>query len=575
MRFVKRKLWKLLKIISAFQIIYRETRNPQRVTSVNHMLAMGRNVKALIWTLLILVGASDTSIAQESSKGIYVIFDASGSMWGQLADRSYKIHVAREVLGDFLSGDFGDAELAFRAYGHRQKGDCRDSELVAPFSAPAEAADRVKPFLSEVDPLGKTPIAYSLDQALNDFDGREGEIILITDGIETCDADPCAMVRDWKSKGVKVNVHVVGFGLAEEEKSALQCIADAAGTPFREAESGMDLSMGLEAIQESIDGLPGEPPSNGSVGLWLRGITKDGTPIRIEGTLQREDMTLEVSSNSRNQVPAGAYTLLAGVRTADGTLYAPITRPISIESTEDTEVVVEVELPPSVYAQFVSEGEPVRGSQITAFQDDVQVFRFRWMDEVFVKEGTYTFRAAPNEDNELELTETVEPGERQELQFVMQPTVRAKFNMIASSTGERLRGNFILWQNGEERYKVHTHNGANIVAGAYDVHLQNDLVPHVAENIEVNEAGEINIEVPTGQVTFVYQDAAGNRVDDKRVFVGRGTDRQSDTVQSGQSIVLLPGTHNARGWPARNGYEPVVFEIHAGETLTLVLKAKQ
>ncbi len=530
-------------------------------------------VRVLLIVFLLFLLAAPTR-AQQAPRGIYVIFDASGSMWGQLPDRSYKIHVARDVLGDFLAGDFGDAELAFRAYGHRNKGDCRDSQLVAPFGSPDEVAGLVRPFLSDVDPLGMTPIAYSLDQALNDFGDRQGEVILITDGIETCDADPCAMVRDWKERGVQLNVHVVGFGIAEEEKASLQCIADAAGTPFREAESGMDLTLGLEAIQQSIDGAPGAPPENGSVGFWLRGVTEDGEPIRVEGRLVNGDTSIPVASNKRNPVPAGDYQLEAGVPTADGSLYAPVTQTVSISSAEDTESIVQVVEPPSISARFVSAGEPVRGSLISAFQNGAEVFRFRWMDEVFIKEGTYTFRAAPNQDNVLEITETIQPNEHRALLFEMTPTVRAIFRMVASGSGMRLRGNYTLWQNGEERYKAHTNNGADVQPGTYDVHLDNDLIPHIASNITVETAGEIRIEVPAGHVTFVYQGAAGNQVDDKRVFIGRGETRQSTTLQSGTLIPLIPGIYNASGWPARN-YEPVVFEVEAGQDQEIIFKAKE
>lgn len=526
----------------------------------------------LTWVLVFLI--SPTTQAQETPRGIYVIFDASGSMWGQLPDRSYKIHVARDVLGDFLAGDFGDTVLAFRAYGHRNKGDCRDSQLVAPFGTPDEVAGRIRPFLRDVDPLGMTPIAYSLDQALQDFGDRPGEVILITDGIETCDADPCALVRDWKARGVKLNVHVVGFGVAEEEKASLQCIADAAGTPYREAASGMDLTLGLEAIQESIAGAAGIPPQHRSVGFWLRGVTGEGAPIRVEGRLVHGDTVIPVASNKRNPVPAGDYMLEAGVPTADGSLYTPITLNVSVSGADDTEITVQVTEPPSISARFVSDGDPVRGSLISAFQNGEAVFQFRWMDEVFVHEGAYLFRAAPNQDNVLEISETIEAGERKELLFEMTPTVRAIFRMTASGSGMRLRGNYVLWQNGEARYNVHTNNGADIQPGTYDVHLDNDLIPYVAQHITVDAAGEIPIEVPAGHVTFVYQDAAGNRVDDKRVFVGRGDTRRQATLQSGAPIPLIPGTYNAAGWPSRN-YDPVVFEIEAGVDQEIFLKAKE
>ena len=54
---------------------------------------------------------------------------------------------------------------------------------------------------------------------------RPGEIILISDGIETCDEDPCELVRSWAEKDIAIKVHVVGLGLDEKERTAMQCIA--------------------------------------------------------------------------------------------------------------------------------------------------------------------------------------------------------------------------------------------------------------------------------------------------------------------------------------------------------------
>ncbi len=190
-------------------------------------------------------------------------------MWGQLPDQSHKVVVAKEVLQDFVAQDFGEAEPALRAYGHRRKGDCRDSELVIPFGPSEAVAGQVRDFMKTLNPLGKTPITYSLRQAPADFGDREGAIILITDGLETCDEDPCSLMREWREKDVKVDVHVVGFGLMEKEKATLQCISDAAGTPYRDAESALELAQRPAEIQQATvtetAGEPGEPPENRSV----------------------------------------------------------------------------------------------------------------------------------------------------------------------------------------------------------------------------------------------------------------------------------------------------------------------
>ncbi len=183
----------------------------------------------------------------QSTDAVYIIFDASGSMWGQLADKTHKIEAARKVLKEFVGGDFGGRELALRVYSHRRERDCTDSELVVPFSEPGAVSGEIQNFVDNVNPKGRTPISRSLIAALEDFGDRGGEIILISDGIETCDADPCALVRAWREKNVNVRVHVVGLGLNEEERKAMSCISEAAGTQFHGAGSATELAARRKA----------------------------------------------------------------------------------------------------------------------------------------------------------------------------------------------------------------------------------------------------------------------------------------------------------------------------------------
>ena len=532
-----------------------------------------------------ILGAARPGIAAAQTAAdppaLYVIFDASGSMWGQLPDRSHKVTVARAVLQDFFAQDFGDAHLAFRAYGHRREGDCRDSELVVPFSPATESVARVRSFLEGLNPLGKTPIAYSLQEARADFGDREGQIILITDGIENCDPDPCTLVAEWRAAAVPIQVHVVGFGVRSEERAGLECIATASGTDYIDAESGADLAAGLstasaEAARSSVAvGEPDEFDVATTVGVWLQGLDEEGEPIRVEGILSQDGSPrFEVSSNARNQVTSGDYDLLVGVATVDGTLYRPVARRVTIAAGDDTTLEIDVVTPPSVRATFAEDEEERRGAQIRVYQEGVEVFTFRWMDEVFLAEGTYEFRTSPNADNDLSLTETVGPGDHKELVFALVSTVHATFRMIAEGSATPLRGNYELWQGGELRYRVHTANGATVLPGSYEVRLDNDLTPHRAPDIVVGPDPErqvIEIEVPVAHVTFIYQTSDGARDADKRVFLSRAEGGRTVTVESGQVHVLTPGLYRARGW--RGDYAEQIIEVRAGEDREIVLRA--
>ncbi|MEM6782966.1 MAG: hypothetical protein AAF624_04430 [Bacteroidota bacterium] len=550
--------------------------------------------------LAVLIGlwAGSTATAQTpapatlDARAIYLIMDGSGSMWGELPDASRKVAVAKTVLQDFVAQDFGAADLALRVYGHRERRDCRDSELVVPLGSAETVVPQVEAFVQALSPLGMTPIAYSLRQALADLDGRAGEIILITDGNETCDEDPCALVRAWREQDIDINVHIVGFGVEAQEQAALQCIAEAAGTEYRDAGSAAELAEELSQIREEV--VTGEQAGiaidAGSVTLTLRGVDEDGNDLLVEGHLMQDGAErFAVSSDGRHVVEAGTYDLVVGVRTQNGTLYRPVTRPLTTSATEDTVVEVEVAVPPSVDAVFIEDGEERRGALIYAYLGNTdlgntdlgntdlgntEAFTFRSFDTVYLDEGSYTFRTQLNQDNALELTETFAAGEHKTLRFEALATVRARFSMLAGASDVRLRGNFDLWRDGEKRYDVHTSNGADIRPGTYDVHLENDLIPHVERGVVVPPTPDrqhIEIVVPVGFVTFVYERADGSRDDDRRVFVGRGEGRRARTLQSGVRVPLTPGTYNVVGWPG--DYAPIVFEVAAEEDRTIPIRS--
>ena len=526
---------------------------------------------AILFCLMIF---NSKILAQDSPpKGIYIIFDASGSMWQKLADDQFKIEVAKQVLSDFVASDFQGVELAFRAYGHRQKGDCRDSELIVPFKAPDKAIAPLKAFMSTVNPTGKTPISYSLRQALSDFGDRPGEIILISDGEETCDEDPCALVREWRDKNVKLKVHVVGFGLEEKAKASLKCISDAAGTEYRDANSASELAAGLSEIQKQA--IPGV--------FILKGEDAGGNTrfndmvIKVEGTLSRDGNPLyEVQSHYRNQVDAGEYVLTAGIRTRNGNLYKPVTDTVQVAESGESVTKVVVAIPPSAKAKLIDQGVEKRPHGLVyAYQDGENIFRFRAKDEIYLDEGTYEFRTQPNAESDLSLTESFAAGDHKTLEFKMVHVVRAKIKMIAEGSGIWFRQNYELWQNGEKKYNVHAHNGAKALPGTYDLHLPHKLFTYVHKGLVLTNEDEqtFEITVPAGHVTIIYQTADGARDKDKRCFVSSESVKRRAYHNSGQKYALLPGTYTVIGWQGE--YTPVTFAVKEGEEQEVVLRAKK
>ena len=119
--------------------------------------------RSCILLFLTILSAGGYAFSQDqNTDAVYIIFDASGSMWGQLADKTHKIEAARKVLKEFIVGDFGGRDLALRVYGHRRERDCTDSELVVPFSKPGTVTGEIQSFVDKVNPKGRTPRMFGM-----------------------------------------------------------------------------------------------------------------------------------------------------------------------------------------------------------------------------------------------------------------------------------------------------------------------------------------------------------------------------------------------------------------------------
>ncbi len=160
---------------------------------------------------------------------ILFVFDASYSMFGKLQQQQ-KIAVAKNLLGNMVDSlaRKPNVKLGFRAYGHqtpRRKYDCEDTKLEVGFYE--DNKQDILQTLSQIEPKGTTPIAYSLEQAGGDFPESppaRNVIILLTDGIEECQGDPCAVSRSLQRNNVTLKPFVIGIGIEEKYKQQLDCL---------------------------------------------------------------------------------------------------------------------------------------------------------------------------------------------------------------------------------------------------------------------------------------------------------------------------------------------------------------
>jgi Ca-activated chloride channel homolog len=161
---------------------------------------------------------------------ILFIFDASQSMLG-MWESDRKINIAMKVLNDIVDSleHLDNVQMALRVYGFQSPvppQDCDDSRLVVPFGK--KNGSKIRQELSFLRPKGTTPIAHSLELGAGDFppdcNDCRNIIILITDGIEACDGDPCAVSQELQKKGITLKPFVIGIGIDEGFRKTFDCI---------------------------------------------------------------------------------------------------------------------------------------------------------------------------------------------------------------------------------------------------------------------------------------------------------------------------------------------------------------
>ena len=205
-------------------------------------------MRNLLGVLILLATASAATAAER----VIVVLDASGSMWGQI-DGKPKQEIARQSLRSALASVPAGEEIGFMAYGHRDKTSCDDVELIVPpaagtSNAISTAADNLK-F------LGKTPLTAAVKQAAQALEYTEGKtkVVLITDGVETCGGDPCALGKELKAAGPDFTVDVVGFGLSSDDGRQVACLAEATGGKYIQASDEKALQ---QALTEAVAAAP-------------------------------------------------------------------------------------------------------------------------------------------------------------------------------------------------------------------------------------------------------------------------------------------------------------------------------
>lgn len=259
--------------------------------------------------------AADAETETETGRMLLVL-DSSGSMKEPAAGGSTKIAAAKQALGRVVAGLPDDAEVGLRVFGAEvfsrdEPGACTDSQLVV--RPDTDNRTELRDAVAAYEPYGETPIAHALQQAARDLGGEGARsIVLVSDGIATCDPDPCVVARDLRAAGIDLRIDVVGLSVDSATRGQLSCIARAGGGEYYDADSADDIVEQLETATTralrpfETDGTPIEggtdiDPTAVEAGGWtdtLGGTESDESTrwYRFERTTTRSTLHVGVSS---------------------------------------------------------------------------------------------------------------------------------------------------------------------------------------------------------------------------------------------------------------------------------------
>ncbi len=197
------------------------------------------------------------------------------------------------MLDSLESLDTRSFQLALRVYGHQKPvppQDCNDTRLEVPFGN--RNIGKIKKVIRSISPKGTTPIARSLQRAAFDFtecNNCRNIIILITDGVESCDEDPCAASRQLQKKGIALKPFVIGIGLDKNFRQTFDCVGtyyDAADEETFATVLGVVISQALDNTSAQVNLLDGNNfPTETDVVITFYNRTSGAVAKQIVHTL--------------------------------------------------------------------------------------------------------------------------------------------------------------------------------------------------------------------------------------------------------------------------------------------------
>lgn len=199
--------------------------------------------------------------SQSCTDDAMLVFDGSGSMSEigfNMLDEP-RILEARRAVQVSMPQIAATRRVGLLIYGPGQPEVCGHIELR--FEPRPNAAGPIIDAVERLRPAGETPLTKAVERAADVLNYREepGAIVVLTDGKETCDGQPCTLAKMLADEAHDLTVHVIGFKVRddhvgwddpqteghERRVTVARCLADRTGGTYASAETLDELTEAL------------------------------------------------------------------------------------------------------------------------------------------------------------------------------------------------------------------------------------------------------------------------------------------------------------------------------------------
>ena len=158
---------------------------------------------------------------------VMVVLDQSLSLYDPWDGAESRLQRVQRSLPDALVALPDSARTGVVTFGHRRAGDCADIQVLTnPVERPLDA-QLMQDWQATPSPAaGERPLADAIETAaariMRSSSDQGGAIVVLTDGLDSCGGDVCALATRLGQH--QIPVHLVGLGLEQSEQMALSCL---------------------------------------------------------------------------------------------------------------------------------------------------------------------------------------------------------------------------------------------------------------------------------------------------------------------------------------------------------------